>query len=153
MPEICPLKSGDSRDVLAHERVHALRRVHEVTGDLRARSIAPLENENGTGGSSPRSSANREKSMLRLCSRGGVPVFKPAPCEAERLAATRRGRATAARRRARRPLIAADVHQAVEERPGRDDQRVAAIDVAVLHREPGDAAVLDENAARLADDP
>ena len=32
-------------------------------------------NENGTGGSSPRSVLNAEKSMLRRSSRGGVPVL------------------------------------------------------------------------------
>ena len=50
-------------------------------------------------------------------------------------------------------LLGADVHQAVEKRAGRDDQRVARVRVAVLERQADDAAVLDEDAAGPADQP
>src|SRR5207244_10200553 len=79
--------------------------------------------------------------------------FQPAPRKAERL--ERLGE-IARRRLAGAPggaLLAPDVNESVEERPRRDDERVAAIDVAVLEREPRDAAVLDHDSARLADDP
>ena len=50
-------------------------------------------------------------------------------------------------------LLGPDVNQAVEKRPGRDDERSARVRVAVLEREPDDAAVLDEDAARPPDQP
>ena len=79
--------------------------------------------------------------------------LQPAPLEAERL--QRLGEL--ARRRlagaAGRMLLGADVDQAVQKRAGRDDERRARVRVAVLDREPGDAAVLDENPAGPADQP
>ena len=76
--------------------------------------------------------------MLRRSSRGGVPGLEPAPREADRLD---RFSQIARRRLPRapgRPLLAADVDQAVQKRAGRDDER-AARRLAHLELKSGDA--------------
>src|SRR5581483_5583312 len=54
---------------------------------------------------------------------------------------------------ARGKLLGADMNHAVQERPGRHDQRLAAVGVAVLEGEAGDATTADERAAGPADQP
>jgi hypothetical protein len=46
-----------------------------------------------------------------------------------------------------------DVHDSIQKRPGRDDERVALVPHALFEREPDDAAVLDKNPSGLADNP
>ena len=94
-----------------------------------------------------------EKSMLSRSSRGGVPVFSrphSTPNDYNDSASSRDGGSPA---RPDGPLFAADVHQAVQERPRRDDQGAAAVRVAIFHRKTGDAPVLDEETAGPADQP
>ena len=70
--------------------------------------------------------------------------LQPAHLEAERL---RIDSASVARRRlavpSRRPLLGADVNQAVQERPGGDDQRAARVASPSSMHDAGHAAVLD----------
>jgi len=59
---------------------------------------------------------------------------------------------------AARPRVQMDaapfhVHETVQERTGRHDERVARVHITVFKCEPGDASVLDENAACAPDDP
>ena len=82
------------------------------------------------------------KSMLRRSSRGGVPVFRrPIVNPADRSDSASSPRRRLARA-ARGPLLVADVHQAVQKRARRDDERAAADAPAVLEREPGHPAAL-----------
>src|SRR5213592_4155977 len=87
-----------------------------------------VKNENGTGGSSPRSRMNspratwRSKTMLSRSRRGGV-------------------------------LLRPDVYQAVEKRAGRDDERAAAVCVPVFHSQTDHAAAHDQHASGFADQP
>ena len=153
MPGDLPVVERRSADVVAHQFAHALVRVDEVTGDLFAARLAPSRNENGTIGSSPRSAGNREKSMLRRSSRGGVPVFSrpivnpTVASECRQLLRRRLARA------ARRPLLVADVHEAVQKRARRDDERAARDPPAVLEREAADAPVLDQHPAGASEHP
>src|SRR5207249_4190746 len=51
-------------------------------------------------------------------------------------------------------LLRADVHEAIQKSTGGDDERVAAVLVALFEREPADApATVEENASGLPDDP
>ena len=79
--------------------------------------------------------------------------LQPAPREAERLQRLRE----IARRRlagaARRPLLAADVNQAVEERAGGDDERVAPILSPSSSARPATRPSLDRIAPGPADNP
>ena len=53
----------------------------------------------------------------------------------------------------RRPLIAADVHEAVQECASRDHESAAAIRVARLERQTGNAAAVEQNPSCPPDDP
>jgi hypothetical protein len=45
------------------------------------------------------------------------------------------------------------VHEPVQERPGRDDQRSAAVGRAVFELETGDAVAVDQDLPGFTDDP
>ena len=127
-------------DVLPHESLDALGRVKQIAGDL-GRLDRRVMNENGTGGIvAALLPSNREKSMLRRWSRAACRSSGD-PSEAERLQRFRQVTRRRFARAARRPLLRPDVNEPVEKRSGRDDQRIARHDVAVLEREPADAPV------------
>ncbi len=91
--------------------------------------------------------------MLSRSSRGGVPVFSRPHSKPNDLSDSASSRDGGSPARPGRPLLVADVDQAVQERAGRYDKRTAGVCVAVFHREPGDPSVLDENAPCSADEP
>ena len=110
-------------------------------------------NEKGTGGSSPCSAGKREKSMLRRCSRGGVPVLSRPHSKPTDLSDSARSRdgGSPARPAGRcsgptwtRPLRNVPVVTTSASQP---------IDVAVFERQAGDAAVLDDDSSGATDDP
>ena len=147
-----PVEERRLRDVLAHQRVHALRRVHQVTGNLRTidRAAQKREGHRRIVPALLREAREVDAAPVQSRRRAGL---QTSPGEAERL---QRLREITRRRLTRAPrglLIAADVHQPVEERTGGHDERIAPVDIAVLHRESGDLAVLDENPPGLADNP
>ncbi len=90
-----------------------------------------VSKENGTGGSSPRSTWKRLKSIERRSSRGGVPVLSRPhlkPNAFQRLGEVPGRRLAGATGRG---LLRTDMNQAVQESPGGDDQRPAGDDAAV----------------------
>ena len=123
----------------AHEIAHPIVRVKQIAVDLRRDRCARSETRTGPADrrrarrrTRPRDTW-RSKSMLSRSSRGGVPVFSRPHSKPERL---QRFRELARRRLAGpsgRTLLRADVNQAVQERSGRDDERAAAVRVALLH--------------------
>ena len=126
MPEIWPLKSGDWSMLRAHQVVHAVGRVEQVTVDLRPVDASRSRTRTAPADRRRAPASKRREVDARAIEPRRRAGLQPAPLEAERLRATPRDRATAARRRARRAAARGRCGQAVQERPGRDDERAAA---------------------------
>ena len=118
-----PVVERRAADVRADQIVDAAGRVDEMTGNLRPFD-SPGHERKRHDGSSPCSAGNREKSIVRRSSRGGVPVFrrpisKPIACSESARSLRRRLVASPGG-----PLLLANVHETIQERACRDDERV-----------------------------
>ena len=128
-------------DARADDLVHRDRSC--AAGDRRSAGAPsrPDRNENGTIGSSPCSAGNREKSMLRRSSRGGVPVLsrpisKPQP-RSDSASACVGGSPARPAGRCSSPMCTSPFRNV----PVVTTSDRARDDVAVLELEPADAAV------------
>ena len=145
-------------EVRSHEIAHAIVRVEQIAVDLRTldrarekrkrhgRRVAAFDDEPAI-----RHVAGEIDAVAIEPRRGSG--LQAAPRESKRLqrvSQITRGRFAGA---AGLMLLRSDVDEAVQERPGRDHERLAAVCVAVLERQPGDACVLDENPAGPANQP
>ena len=114
-------------DVRANEVVDAIGGVEQMTGDLRSGRSGRSGTRTAPAARRRVPRAKRDKSMLRSRQPRRRAGLQPAPREAEalqRLGQLMRRRLAGA---AGRPLLGADVDQAVQERAGRDDQRATAV--------------------------
>ena len=136
-------------DVAANELVHPCRRVQRVAGDLLPVDAIGRERErHGRVVARPGARSARSR-CSRRSSRGGVPVLsrpQRKPQRLQRFGQLVRRRLAGA---ARRPLLVADVDQAVQERAGRDHQRAATQDAPPSSSaSPATRPSVDERSAR-----
>ena len=123
MPVICPLNSGDCAMCCAHELVHAVGRVQQVAARSARGRCASVTNEKGTGRIVAALLVEAREVDARAMESRRRAGLQPAPAETERFQRLGQSSATAAHPRGRPAAAPADVHQAIQERAGRDDQR------------------------------